>query len=183
MDVSPTALPVIASPRRRLDAWLFRALGAGHGPRWLMAAARLIARWSWLPLLAVLAAVGAQAPAHGVWLILFTLVFAGGVQLAGKRLARHWQAQRPFVLGLCANHLGHSARAGFPSSHALVMGAVVGVLLPHTLNDTLFAAMTAIAVLTGWARVHTGAHFPLDVIVGSAAGLIAGLSFGLLLPF
>jgi undecaprenyl-diphosphatase len=105
------------------------------------------------------------------------------VQLVGKRLARRWQAQRQFVLGLCDNHLGHSARAGFPSSHALVMGAVIGVLLPYTLNDALLAAMSAIAVLTGWARVHTGAHFPLDVVVGTVIGLLAGLLFGLHLPF
>lgn len=183
MDLSRAPPSAVATPWLRLDAVLFRALGAGHGPAWLMRLARLWARWSWLPLLAVVAAVSAQAPVHGALLALLSLAFAGGVQLAGKRLARHWQAQRPFVLGLCANHLGHSARAGFPSSHALVMGAVIGVLLPHTLNDGLLTAMTAIAVLTGWARVHTGAHFPLDVIVGTAAGLLAGLLFGLLLPF
>lgn len=183
MDASHTAAPAIASPWRRFDAWLFRALGAGHGPAWLMACARLLARWSWLPLLAVVAAVGVQAPAHGALLVLLALAFAGGVQLAGKRLARHWQAPRPFVLGLCANHLGHSARAGFPSSHALVMGAVIGVLLPHTLGDAPLTAMAALAVLTGWARVHTGAHFPLDVVVGTVAGLFAGVLFGVLLPF
>jgi undecaprenyl-diphosphatase len=177
------ATPVVASPWLRLDVFLFQRLGAGQGPAWLMVASRALARWSWLPLLAVVAAVGAQAPAHGALLALLALAHAGLVQLAGKRLARHWQAQRPFVLGLCANHLGHSARAGFPSSHALVMGAVIGVLLPHTLSDTLLVAMTVIAVLTGWARVHTGAHFPLDVIVGTALGLFAGLLFGLLLPF
>ena len=183
MDLSHAAPPAVASPWLRFDATLFRWMRAGHGPAWLMAASRWWARWSWLPLLGVVAAVGAQASAHGALLTLLALVFAGAVQLAGKRLARHWQAQRPFVLGLCANHLGHSARAGFPSSHALVMGAVIGVLLPHTLNDAFLAAMTGIAVLTGWARVHTGAHFPLDVIVGTLAGLLAGLLFGLWLPF
>ncbi len=183
MNPSHVAPAVIASPWLRLDVFLFQRIGAGHGPAWLMASSRTLARWSWLPLLAVVAAVGAQAPAHGALLALLSLAHAGLVQLAGKRLARHWQAQRPFVLGLCSNHLGHSARAGFPSSHALVMGAVIGAMLPHTVNDTLLAAMTAIAVLTGWARVHTGAHFPLDVIVGTVVGLFAGLLFGLLLPF
>ena len=183
MDLSHAAPPTIASPWRRFDARVFRAIGAGYGPAWLMTFARLLARWSWLPLLAVVAAVAAQAPAHGALLAVLSLVFAGAVQLVGKRLARRWQAKRPFVLGLCDNHLGHSARAGFPSSHALVMGAVIGVLLPYTLNDALLATMSAIAVLTGWARVHTGAHFPLDVVVGTLIGLLAGLLFGLHLPF
>lgn len=183
MTPSHAAAPTIASLWLRLDAFLFRHIGAGRGPAWLMGLARAWARWSWLPLLALMAAVGAQAPAHGAWLVLLGLAFAGLVQLAGKRLARHWQSPRPFALGLCANHLGHSARAGFPSSHALVMGAVIGVLLPHTVNDTLVAAMTTVAALTGWARVHTGAHFPLDVAVGTVAGLAAGVVFGLQLPF
>jgi undecaprenyl-diphosphatase len=182
MHPAHAAATAVVSPWLRLDVFLFQRLGAGRGPAGLMTAARALARWSWLPLLAVVAVVGVQAPAHGALLVLLVLAHAGLVQLVGKRLARHWQAQRPFVLGLCANHLGHSARAGFPSSHALVMGAVIGALLPHTVNDTLLAAMTATAVLTGWARVHTGAHFPLDVIVGTVVGLFAGLLFGLLLP-
>lgn len=183
MDLSHAVPSAVASPWLRLDAFLFRAIGAGQGPVWLMTSARLVARWSWLPLLALVAAVAAQAPAPGAPLALLALAFAGGLQLAGKRLARHWHSQRPFVLGLCANHLGHSARAGFPSSHALVMGAVIGVLIPHTANDVLLVTMAAIAALTGWARVHTGAHFPLDVIVGTVAGLFAGFLFGLMLPF
>ena len=177
------APPARLSAWRRLDIFLFRSIGAGRGGAATLALARIIARWSWVPLLAMVFAVAAQAIAHGPWLALLSLGFAGLLQLAGKRLARHWQSPRPFVLGLCPNHLGHSARAGFPSSHALVMGAVIGVLLPFTLSDALLAAMTAVAVVTGWARVHTGAHFPLDVIVGTIAGLLAGLLFGLLLPF
>lgn len=177
------AQPAPLSAWRRFDIFLFRGIGAGRGGASTMALARAIARWSWVPLLALVLAVSAQAIAHGPWLALLSLGFAGLLQLAGKRLARHWQSPRPFVLGLCPNHLGHSARAGFPSSHALVMGAVIGVLLPYTLSDALLVAMTGVAVLTGWARVHTGAHFPLDVIVGTLAGLFAGLLFGLMLPF
>ncbi len=183
MEISRVTPSAVVSPWLRLDAVLFRAIGAGCGPVWLMRLARQWARWSWLPLLVLVAAAGAQAPSQGASLTLLALAFAGVVQLAGKRLARRWQAQRPFVLGLCDNHLGHSARAGFPSSHALVMGAVIGTLLPHTPNDALSTAMAAIALLTAWARVHTGAHFPSDVIVGTVAGVFAGGLFGVLLPF
>jgi undecaprenyl-diphosphatase len=172
----------IASPWLRLDMALFRAMGAGRGPAALMAAARALARWSWLPMLALVLAVSLADRRYGLWLAPWCLAFAGMAQLAGKRLARHWQAQRPFALGLCANHLGHGGRAGFPSSHALVMGAVFGALLPHTGSDALLAAMAAVALATGWARVHAGAHFPLDVIAGLALGFAAGLGFGLLLP-
>ncbi|MCY1555222.1 hypothetical protein D9M68_918600 [compost metagenome] len=56
------------------------------------------------------------------------------------------------------------------------------MLLPHTGSGTLIAAMAAVALGTGWARVHTGAHFPLDVLAGLALGLVSGLAFGLVLP-
>ncbi|MGC4395471.1 phosphatase PAP2 family protein [Hydrogenophaga sp. T2] len=182
MPLSPTAAlpPASASPWLRLDIRLFRLLHAGRGPAALMGFARALARWSWLPLLALVAWVSLDHRLGPV-LALLCLAWAGLVQLAGKRLARRWQAQRPFALGLCPNHLGHGGRAGFPSSHALVMGAVLGALLPHTASGAALAAMAALALGTGWARVHTGAHFPLDVIAGLAMGLAAGLGFGLLL--
>jgi len=181
MTPLPTAtLAAAASPWLRLDIHLFRLLRAGHGPAALMALARATARWSWLPLLALVVWVS-LGHRLGPGLALACLAWAGLVQWAGKRLARRWQAQRPFALGLCPNHLGHGSRAGFPSSHALVMGAVLGVLLPHTDSAQALSAMAAVAVFTGWARVHTGAHFPLDVVVGLALGLLAGLGFGLLL--
>lgn len=169
------------SPWLRVDIWLFRRLGAGRGPVAALALARLVARWSWLPLLALVVLVSLPHQL-GPALALLCLAWAGLVQLAGKRLARRWQAQRPFALGLCPNHLGHGGRAGFPSSHALVMGAVLGALLPHTGSGALIAAMAAVALGTGWARVHTGAHFPLDVLAGLVLGLTSGLAFGLVLP-
>ncbi len=182
----PPALPAVVEPSSpnpwlRFDIWLFQRLGAGRGPRWLMALAKGVARWSWLPLLALVLTVSA-GQGGGVLLALLVLTQAGLLQWIGKKLAKHWSAQRPFVLGLCANHLGHGGRAGFPSSHALVMGAVLGALLPHTGSDALLMAMVLVAMGTGWARVHTGTHFPTDVLAGLAAGLVWGLAYGLALP-
>jgi undecaprenyl-diphosphatase len=149
---------------------------AAQGPAWLMAVAQVLARHSWLALLVVMASV-AWVNERGPLLALQALVCAGLLQLAGKRLARRWQAQRPFVLGLCDNHLGHSPRAGFPSSHALVMGAVFGSLAPFS-GPLATSAMGVIALVTAWARVHTGAHFPSDVIMGLVAGATLGFLLG-----
>lgn len=174
-----------AGPWLRLDIWLFRRLGAGHGSSTGLRLAGGVARWSVLPMLA-LALQAALSHPQGAWLLAPCLLWVGLVQLAGKRLARRWRAQRPFVLGLCANHLGHSARAGFPSSHALAMGALLGSLAPFTADAGLLVAMAAVALATAWARVHTGAHFPLDVAsglaLGLASGLMGGLALALLLP-
>lgn len=156
----------------RLDVWLFRRLGAGTGPAGFMAVARAVARHSLWALLALVLLVAATRP--GAWaLALAALLHAGLAQWVAKRCARRWTAQRPFALGLCPNHLGHAGRAGFPSSHAIVMGAVWGALAPHA-GDPLSAAIAAVALATAWARVHTGAHFALDVIVGLAVGAAWG---------
>ena len=156
----------------RADIWLFRQIKAGQGPVWLLHLAKLIARHSWLVLLAVIAWTALYHD-HGLPLAAAALTYAGLLQLAGKRLAQRWQSQRPFVLGLCENHLRHSARAGFPSSHALVMGAVVGAMIPVA-NDMAILLMVGIAVTTGWARVHTAAHFPSDVLAGLVVGGLLG---------
>lgn len=168
-------------PWLRAEIWLFQRLGAGRGPALGLLLARALARWSWLPLLVLLVQLS-LAQRLGLGFALASLLWAGLVQRAGKRLARRWCAQRPFALGLCPNHLGHGGRAGFPSSHALVMGTVFGAALLHTDSAALAAAMGALAVGTGWARVHTGAHFPLDVAAGLGLGLLSGLGLGLVLP-
>lgn len=157
----------------QLDIRLFKAMGAGRGPAWLMQCAQVVAQRSWLLLLVIVVWVSWRRH-QTLYLALVALLFAGFLQLLGKRMARRWQAKRPFVLGLCDNHLGHSFRAGFPSSHALVMGAVVGVLVPFA-EPIPGMVMGAIAITTGWARVHTGAHFPSDVLVGLSAGFLGGL--------
>jgi undecaprenyl-diphosphatase len=79
------------------------------------------------------------------------------------------------MAGLSPNHLGHSVRAGFPSTHATVMGSALGFMLLHPAADgPVLAGMALITLATGWARVYAGAHFPLDVIAGTALGLVCG---------
>lgn len=102
------------------------------------------------------------------------LLTATVVQLLVKRASRRWSAKRPFAIGLCQNHLGHSDRGGMPSTHAAVMGCVAGSLMPWAGVYPELALIPVIAALTGWARVHAGAHFPSDVLVGLLMGMAVG---------
>jgi undecaprenyl-diphosphatase len=166
----------------RLSAWragderLFELLGGGHAARPVtLRLACVVARWSWLPLLALMVAAVWPLGLAGAWLLAVCLGTATVAQLISKRLARHWQVQRPFMRGLSPNHLGHSTRGGFPSTHAMVMGSVLGfMLLVLPAGHALLPAMALTVVATGWARVCAGAHFPLDVLAGSALGLACG---------
>jgi undecaprenyl-diphosphatase len=161
---------------RQMDLWLFHSLAGGHPhhPRRLALACAL-ARWSWLPLLALMVVAVWPQGLKGAWWLSQCLAVATVVQLISKRLARRWRVQRPFMLGLSPNHLQHSERGGFPSTHAMVMGAVLGfMLLALPAAPLLLLAMALTVAATGWARVCAGAHFPLDVLGGTALGLIGG---------
>jgi len=162
---------------QRLDRHLFHWIGAGHQARALpLAAARVLARWSWVPLLGLMV-VGLPFNGQGLAVLAQCLLLAGVMQVASKRLSRHWACGRPFMEGLSPNHLHHSERGGFPSTHATVMGAIFGFMLLHMPFGPALASMAALTLCTGWARVYAGAHYPLDVL----AGLLLGCAVGLLL--
>ena len=64
---------------------------------------------------------------------------------------------------------------GYPSSHAAVAAALATVVvLGLRLRPAPAAAVVAGVVLTALARVHLGAHWPLDVLGGAAVGVTAG---------
>jgi len=122
--------------------------------------------------------------AHAAWVhslgmaMLQSLLMAGLVQLACKRLARYLHAPRPFALGLCPNHLGHSARGGMPSTHATVLAFLAGCTVPLVAVAPMLGWLGPVAIATGWARIQAGAHFPSDVLIG----LGLGYGLGLLIP-
>ena len=62
------------------------------------------------------------------------------------------------------------AGQGFPSGHAAVAVALACVLLPHVAGRWRWAVGAA-ALLVCLARVHVGAHLPLDVVGGAALGV------------
>jgi undecaprenyl-diphosphatase len=155
---------------RRYDVWLFRWMRAGHGARaGLLRVAQWVAHHSWVPLVATLGAM-AMAEEHASWLVAQCLCMATLAQLVSKRCATRWAAPRPFAVGLSQNHLGHGPRAGLPSTHAAVMGAVVGFMAHAAPGHPLLALLAAIALATAWARVYAGAHFPSDVLLGLGLG-------------
>lgn len=62
---------------------------------------------------------------------------------------------------------------GFVSGHATVAFALAAVLSPYLTRAQRIAAY-ALAGAVALARVHVGAHFPLDVVAGAALGYGVG---------
>ncbi|MEW1736070.1 phosphatase PAP2 family protein [Nocardia beijingensis] len=67
----------------------------------------------------------------------------------------------------------------FPSGHALVLFGMVTLLSPYASRGQM-AAASAIAILAATARVYLGAHTPLDVVGGAAAGIAVGALLNLI---
>ena len=169
----PTAASAFPSSRSRDIAW-FCWMGAGRTDRPLrLSLAIAIAHWSWLPLVVVLAS-SMVFRADAIGPVLSALGVATLMQWLVKRLARWLSSRRPFAIGLCANHLHHSDRGGMPSTHASVMACLAGALSPWMVLWPEFALMPSIAVITAWARVQAGAHFPSDALVGLMLGASVG---------
>lgn len=169
-DSSQSPAPESLPAWRRFDTRVFAWMGAGHAvsPGWL-AVAKGISHWSWVPLTAVLALWALQG-VEALSVAFHAVLTGGAVQVLSKKTSARWQSARPFAVGLSPNHLNHSLRAGFPSTHATVMGCVFGFLLHLGAPAWVLGSVFAITLATGWARVYAGAHFPSDVIAGLALG-------------
>lgn len=160
--------------RRTYDIRWFCVMGAGRTDRPLrLSGAIVVSRWSWVPLVAVLG-ISVAFRDDSTRPVTGALLLATVLQVLVKRLAKKLSSRRPFALGLCANHLGHSDRGGMPSTHATVMACLAGALSPWIAVWPEIALLPCISVLTAWARVFAGAHFPSDVLIGLLLGYSVG---------
>jgi undecaprenyl-diphosphatase len=75
-----------------------------------------------------------------------------------------------------SRHVKMPASTSFPSGHsasAFAFAAAVGdVLVPATVP------VHALAAAVAYSRVHTGVHYPGDVVAGSLVGLVVGSLVG-----
>jgi membrane-associated phospholipid phosphatase len=67
-----------------------------------------------------------------------------------------------------------SAGNSFPSGHAIIAFGIATLLTPYLGRWGRIVAWT-LAGLNGVARVYLGAHNPLDVVCGAAAGVVLGV--------
>ena len=67
-----------------------------------------------------------------------------------------------------------SAGNSFPSGHAVIAFGIATLLTPY-LGRWGRVAVWTLAGLNGVARVYLGAHNPLDIVCGAAAGIVLGV--------
>ncbi|WP_083745153.1 phosphatase PAP2 family protein [Variovorax sp. KK3] len=148
------------------DVALFLWMSAGAlPPSWLVDIASAIARGGPWVTAAIMGWVAFRMPRERSYLMAL-LAMAGISSLTSHAIASMIGLQRPFVLGLSPAYIAHAPSAALPSTHATVMGLIaLGALCRPGLRG--WFPVTAIAALvTGWARVYVGVHFPSDILAG-----------------
>lgn len=161
-----------------LNLQLFHWLAGGHAPNavllWL--ATRIALGASWLSV-ALMAWAAWRQPSRRIYFVAVCLLAAGSGMLA-HALAAAWSVPRPFTLGLSPPWLGHGDRGSMPSTHATVMFTAALCFMWRPRLRSIGWLLAGLALLTGWARIYVGVHFPLDVVAGLllAAALAALLA-------
>ncbi|OUL99292.1 phosphatase PAP2 family protein [Variovorax sp. JS1663] len=165
---------------KALDLFLFHWMAAGFEPRpWLVVVAGAIAvggPWLCAALLGWMAWRQPPQRSH----LAAVVGFAALAAVLAHSIAAALNLPRPFMLGLSPAYIAHGARGSLPSAHAAVMFTAALMCLARPALRSAGAAVFAMAVLTGWARVHVGVHFPGDILAGLLlAAALAGLFLGL----
>ncbi|MFD8081292.1 phosphatase PAP2 family protein [Kitasatospora sp. NPDC059722] len=88
--------------------------------------------------------------------------------LLGKELVRRPRPDRDAARVIAGRHVPMPASASFPSGHtasAFALATAVGTVLPATATP-----LGLLACAVGYSRVHTGVHYPGDVVAGALLG-------------
>lgn len=170
------AFPAASADMQSLNVTLLHWMAAGHEPTdWVLFAGCVIARCG--------ATVGVVLMAWAMWrrpdergYVAAVWIAAGAASVLSDVVANQLDLQRPFALGLVPAHIPHGASAALPSSHASVMATVALTFLRNAALRGTGIVLMALALLTGWARIHVGVHFPFDILAGFLlAGVLTGL--------
>lgn len=111
---------------------------------------------------------GRRAAARGLASLAIASAFAN---LVAKPLTTRRRPEREELEVLAPRHVPMPRSSSFPSGHtasAFAFATGVGQLAP-----SLSAPLRALATLVGYSRVHTGVHYPADVLAGAFIGVSA----------
>ncbi len=111
---------------------------------------------------------GRRAAARGLASLGVASAFAN---LVAKPLTTRRRPQREELEILARRHVPMPRSSSFPSGHtasAFAFATGAGAAIP-----ALSAPLRTLATLVGYSRVHTGVHYPADVLVGAFIGVSA----------
>jgi undecaprenyl-diphosphatase len=159
---------------RRVDVAAYAAIAETETPA-LDAAMRRVSRAAdhsklWLALAAGIALIGGRQGRRSASRGLASIGAASGVANAVvKPLSRRRRPDRAALAVIDSRHVPMPSSSSFPSGHAASAFAfATGV--SHVL-PSLSTPVRAAASLVAYSRVHTGVHYPGDVLAGAFVGI------------
>lgn len=169
---------------KRIDLAVYTAIARTETPA-LDTAMRRLSRAAdnsklWMAIAAGLSLVGGSdgrnAAIRGLASLGLSSAFAN---LVAKPLTVRRRPERDVLSTFETRHVPMPASTSFPSGHtasAFAFATGAGRAAP-----ALSAPLRAAATLVGYSRVHTGVHYPGDVLIGAFIGVSAGEIAGRLL--
>lgn len=119
----------------------------------------------------LLAAAGGRSGRRAAGMGLASVGAAAALfNLVVKPLSRRSRPDRIAEKVPIARHVRMPASTSFPSGHtatAFAFATGVGRVLPHAA-----VPLHAVAAMIGYSRVHTGVHYPGDVVAGAVSGTV-----------
>jgi undecaprenyl-diphosphatase len=164
------------SEGKAIDAALYAAVAASDTPT-LDVAMRRLTRTAdmsklWFGAAAGMALLGGpggrRAAARGLVSLGAASAFAN---LVAKPLTTRRRPEREELAELARRHVPMPASSSFPSGHtasAFAFATGAGQAAPD-----LSAPLRVLASLVGYSRIHTGVHYPADVLAGAFIGVTA----------
>lgn len=164
------------SEAKAIDAAVYAAVAATDTPR-LDVAMRTLSRTAdhgklWFGAAALLALAGGSGGRRAARTGLASLGLASGfANLVGKPLTTRRRPEREELEELATRHVPMPRTSSFPSGHTA--SAVAFATGAGRAQPALSAPLRALATLVGYSRVHTGVHYPADVLAGAFIGVTA----------
>jgi membrane-associated phospholipid phosphatase len=177
-------MPAWLSEARAVDAAVYAAVAGSDTPR-LDAAMRRLSRVAdhgklWAGIAAVLTLLGGPRGRSAARRGLASLGIASATaNLVAKPLTSRRRPERLEIEELARRHVPMPQTSSFPSGHtasAFAFATGAGSAWPR-----VSAPLRALAAVVGYSRVHTGVHYPADVLVGAFLGVTAAELAGRLL--
>jgi len=164
------------SEAKAVDTAVYGAIAASKTPS-LDIAMRGLSRAAdqsklWFAAAAAMALLGGSRGRLAAWNGLVSLGIASGfTHFVAKPLTTRRRPAREESEELARRHVQMPRSSSFPSGHAASAFAfATGV---SSTQPALSAPLRAVATLVGYSRVHTGVHYPADVLAGAFIGVSA----------
>jgi membrane-associated phospholipid phosphatase len=164
------------SEAKAVDAAVYGAIAASDTPS-LDVAMRGLSRAAdqsklWFAIAATMALFGEPGGRLAARKGLVSLGIASGfANLVAKPLTGRRRPTRKEAEELASRHVQMPRSSSFPSGHAA--SAFAFATGAASAQPLLSASLRALATLVGYSRVHTGVHYPADVLAGAFIGVSA----------